>query len=193
MAYSNLKHNKNGFFEGPFIFEPKIFKDARGIFYESWNKNRFEEKLGHKIDFIQDNVSISSKGVLRGIHYQIGKKSQGKLVRCSKGSLLDVIVDLRKYSKTFKYWGSVNLSSSNNLQLWIPTGFGHAFLSLENETMLEYKVTNYWSKDHERTLIWNDKTINIAWPDINLKYNISTKDLNGLTLEKLNLSNSLFI
>ena len=193
MAYSNLKHNKNGFFEGPFIFEPMIFRDERGEFFESWNKNRFEEKLGYKIDFIQDNVSISSKGVLRGIHYQIGNKSQGKLVRCSNGSLLDVIVDLRKYSKTFKYWGSVNLSSSNNLQLWIPSGFGHAFLSLENQTMLEYKVTNYWSKEHERTLIWNDETINISWPNINLKYNLSIKDLKGLTLEELNLSNSLFI
>ena len=182
MAYSNLKHNKNGFFEGPFIFEPMIFRDERGVFFESWNKNRFEGKLGYKIDFIQDNVSISSKGVLRGIHYQIGDKSQGKLVRCSNGSLLDVIVDLRKYSKTFKYWGSVNLSSSNNLQLWIPSGFGHAFLSLENQTMLEYKVTNYWSKEYERTLIWNDKTINIAWPDINIKYNISTKYINVLTL-----------
>jgi len=193
MNQIKIKHNKNGFFNGPFVLEPEIFRDDRGLFFESWNKNRFEKILGHKINFIQDNVSVSSKGVLRGIHYQIGNKSQGKLVRCSNGSLLDVIVDLRKYSKTFKYWGSVNLSSSNNLQLWIPSGFGHAFLSLENQTMLEYKVTNYWSKEHERTLIWNDETINISWPNINLKYNLSIKDLKGLTLEELNLSNSLFI
>ena len=192
MNHIKIKHNKNGFFNGPFVLEPEIFRDDRGLFFESWNKNRFEKILGHKIKFIQDNVSVSSKGVLRGIHYQIENKSQGKLVRCSKGSLLDVIVDLRKYSKTFKYWGSVNLNSHNNLQLWIPSGFGHAFLSLENETMLEYKVTNYWSKEHERTLIWNDKSVNIFWPNINVKYNLSTKDLNGLTLEELNLSNSLF-
>tara|TARA_B100000401_G_C52808478_1_gene722330 strand:- start:1053 stop:1634 length:582 start_codon:yes stop_codon:yes gene_type:complete len=187
-----LKNNKNEFFKDPLIINPRIFEDSRGIFFESWNKHDFEQFLGNKINFIQDNISISSKGVLRGIHYQLPEKEQGKLVRCANGSLYDVIVDLRISSETFKCWGAIQLDAKKNNQLWIPPGFGHGFLSLEDNTILEYKVTNYWSKEHERTLIWNDKTININWPDIGIKKNLSEKDLKGESFEELYSKKHIF-
>ena len=193
MSFKSLKNNKNSFFEGPIIFDPKLFIDSRGCFFESWNKKIFEQTLGYKVEFVQDNISISKKGVLRGIHYQLPQMEQGKLVRCLKGSLLDVVVDLRKSSKTFKSWGSIELNSLNKYQMWIPPGFGHGFLSLEDETLLEYKVSNYWSPDHEKTLIWDDQEININWPNISTQFNLSNKDLIGKTLEELNTSNELFL
>lgn len=193
MTLKKVIHNKNSFFKGPIVFEPMIFKDQRGYFFESWNKKIFKEKLGHQVEFVQDNISVSSKGVLRGIHYQLPKMEQGKLVRCLRGSLFDVIVDLRKSSTTFKLWAGIELNTINNYHLWIPPGFGHGFLSLEDQTLLEYKVSNYWSPDHEKTLIWNDKKVNINWPNISMKLNLSQKDLNGKTFDELNSSNELFL
>ena len=193
MAINKLEHNYEGTFDEVFILESKIFKDSRGVFFESWNKKNANKYLSDSINFVQDNISISAKGVLRGIHYQLPNMQQGKLVRCIKGSLFDVVVDLRKSSTTFKYWGGVNLTSENNYQLWIPPGFGHGFLSLHDETILEYKVTNYWSEKNERTLFWNDTTINIKWPNIDVPFNLSTKDKAGYSFQELENENGLFI
>lgn len=192
MHLNKLIHNNNNFFIEPFIIEPNIYRDSRGLFFESWNKKNIRRIIGKEIEFVQDNLSISAKGVLRGIHYQLPNMEQGKLVRCTRGSIFDVIVDLRKSSKTFKHWASINLNSENNYQIWIPDGFGHGFLSLEDDSILEYKVTNYWSKEHEKTLIWNDKNINIKWPYIDGKIKLSKKDQNGNSLEELDLCGGLF-
>ncbi len=192
MHLNKLIHNNNNFFIEPFIIEPNIYRDSRGLFFESWNKKNIRRIIGKEIEFVQDNLSISAKGVLRGIHYQLPNMEQGKLVRCTRGSIFDVIVDLRKSSKTFKHWASINLNSENNYQIWIPDGFGHGFLSLEDDSILEYKVTNYWSKEHEKTLIWNDKNINIKWPYIDGKIKLSKKDQNGISLEELDLCGGLF-
>ena len=192
MHIKKLLHNKNDYFTDPLIIKTNIFRDSRGLFFESWNKKIIKNIIGEEIEFVQDNLSISAKGVLRGIHYQLPNMEQGKLVRCTKGSIFDVIVDLRKSSKTFKCWGGINLNSENNYQIWIPCGFGHGFLSLQNESILEYKVTNYWSKENEKTLIWNDKTVNIKWPFVDGKINLSTKDQNGSSLEELDFCDGLF-
>ena len=192
MTIKKIFHNNEGTFDDVFIIESEIFEDSRGIFFESWNKKNTRKYLGNSVNFVQDNISISSKGVLRGIHYQIPNMQQGKLIRCIKGALFDVIVDLRKSSKTFTYWGGINLNSENNFQLWIPPGFGHGFLSLKNQTIVEYKVTNYWSKEHERTLIWNDKKIDIKWPEIGISFNLSNKDKSGESFYELEQKNELF-
>ena len=192
MNFMKLKHNNNDFFNGPIIFETNVFKDSRGLFFESWNKKLLNFSLGNDIKFVQDNISISSRGVIRGIHFQSPNCQQGKLVRCIKGSIFDVIVDLRVYSKTFKFWGGIELNSKNNYQLWVPPGFGHGFLSYEDESIIQYKVTHFWSKENERTLIWNDKLININWPIIESPYNLSEKDSYGDTLDNLYMKQLLF-
>lgn len=148
---------------GVFIVEPKVFGDSRGWFVETYNKMKFEE---HNIDveFIQDNHSYSKeKGTLRGIHFQVGEFAQTKLVRCTKGSVLDIAVDLRKDSTTFKEWVGVILSAQNRKQLFIPKGFGHAFLTLENDVEFQYKVDNYYSSANDKSLKWNDENIAIDW------------------------------
>lgn len=193
MRISKLKSNNNNFFEGPLILNPKVFEDSRGLFFESWNKKYFENFLGKGVQFVQDNISLSSKGVLRGIHFQTQNKQQGKLVRCTSGSIFDVIIDLREKSKTFKCWGGIEIDPKKNNQLWIPPGFGHGFLSLKNKTIVEYKVTDYWSKASERTLLWNDKTINIIWPDLKTKIKLSNKDFNGKSFKELYEKNDLFV
>ena len=191
MKIKKCKHNKEGFFEGPFIISPEIYSDNRGCFFESWNLRQFNNLIKKNNIFVQDNQSTSHKGVLRGMHYQIPPMDQGKLVRCTHGSVYDVIVDLRLNSDTFSLWSGIKLNANNNSQLWIPSGFAHGFLSLEQDTIFEYKVTNYWSKNHEKTLCWDDRTININWPEIGI-YNISYKDNEGLSLEKLKSYNYLF-
>ena len=193
MKVSNLGHNKNGFFDGPLLLEPTIFSDNRGVFSETWNFSLFNKIVGSEICFVQDNQSLSKKGVLRGMHFQKTPNDQGKLVRCVKGSVFDVIVDLRKSSKTFKLWGGINLSSHNSLQLWIPPGFAHGFLSLEENTLFEYKVTQYWSKESERTLDWKDEKIGIKWPLSGIKVFLSDKDLKGDTFENLRKNNEIFL
>ena len=192
MKYSKLQNNKGFFFEGPLILSPEILKDNRGKFFESWNKKTFKDVLKQDINFLQDNVSISQKGVLRGMHYQIPEKVQSKLVRCTNGSVFDVIVDLRENSKSFGLWGSIEINSKNNIQIWIPEGFAHGFLSLEDNTIFEYKVTNYWSRKHERSLFWNDIEIGIKWPELGCKKIISEKDLNSKSFKDIKFNKDYF-
>lgn len=157
------------------IFEPKVFSDERGFFMESFNQKVFEEAVGRKVEFVQDNHSKSTKGVLRGLHYQVEPYAQGKLVRCIAGEVFDVAVDIRKDSETFGKWVGVNISSENKRQLWIPEGFAHGFLVLSDSADFLYKTSNYYSPIHERGIVWNDPTININWP-INIDKILSEKD-----------------
>ncbi|MHD0421359.1 dTDP-4-dehydrorhamnose 3,5-epimerase [Escherichia coli] len=158
------------------IFEPKVFSDERGFFFESFNQKVFEEAVGRKVKFVQDNHSKSSKGVLRGLHYQLEPYAQAKLVRCMVGEVFDVAVDIRKSSPTFGKWVGVNLSAENKHQLWIPEGFAHGFLVLSNTAEVLYKTNNYYNKENERNIIWNDNTIDIDWPEFNINVILSTKD-----------------
>ncbi|BDR38650.1 dTDP-4-dehydrorhamnose 3,5-epimerase [Escherichia coli] len=158
------------------IFKPKVFADERGFFFESFNQKVFEEAVGRKVEFVQDNHSKSSKGVLRGLHYQLEPYAQGKLVRCVVGEVFDVAVDIRKSSPTFGKWVGVNLSAENKRQLWIPEGFAHGFLVLSETAEFAYKTTNYYHPDSERGIIWNDPTLNIKWPVHSELPNVSEKD-----------------
>ena len=146
------------------IFEPKVFGEERGFFFESFNQKVFEEAVGRKVEFVQDNHSKSSKGVLRGLHYQLEPYAQGKLVRCAVGEVFDVAVDIRKSSPTFGKWIGVNLSAENKRQLWIPEGFAHGFLVLSETAEFLYKTTNYYNPQSDRGIIWNDPSLNIKWP-----------------------------
>lgn len=148
--------------EGLLIIKPDVFKDDRGYFYESYNKERFA-KAGLTMDFVQDNESKSAKGVLRGLHFQKPPYAQGKLVRVTKGAVMDVAVDLRKDSPTYGKWESVVLTEENKLQFWIPEGFAHGFVTLEDDTIFAYKCTNVYNKESEGSLLWNDPDINIEW------------------------------
>jgi len=146
------------------LIEPEVFGDDRGFFFESFNQNKFEEAIGKKINFVQDNHSRSVKGVLRGLHYQLPPKEQGKLVRVTQGEVFDVAVDLRKSSPTFGMWVGEIISGENKKQLWIPEGFAHGFLTLSDTAEFLYKTTDFYSKDHEQAIMWNDETIRIDWP-----------------------------
>lgn len=146
------------------IFEPKVFGDDRGFFMESFNQKVFEEAVGRKVDFVQDNHSKSTKGVLRGLHYQLPPFAQAKLVRCVVGEVFDVAVDIREKSPTFGCWVGVNLSAENKRQLWIPEGFAHGFLVLSEIAEFVYKTTNYYDPGSDRGLLWNDSTIGVKWP-----------------------------
>lgn len=156
------------------LFEPKVFGDDRGFFYESFNQKIFEEAVGHSISFVQDNHSCSGRGVLRGLHYQI-QRPQGKLVRVTHGEVLDVAVDLRKKSPSFGQWVSARLSATNRHQLWIPEGFAHGFVVLSDKAEFIYKTTNYYAPEHERSLAWNDPQLNIDW-ELNTLPILSAKD-----------------
>ena len=169
-----------------FILKPRVFNDDRGYFYESFNDKVFESLIGKKIDFLQDNQSYSSKGTLRGLHFQTGDSAQSKLVRVTKGSAYDVAVDLRPLSPTFKKWFGVELTEENNLQFFIPRGFAHAFVALEDDTVFQYKVDNYYSSVNDGGVIWNDEELNIDWPQ--LKLELSEKDKNLPKLNQLNLN-----
>ncbi|GAA4340622.1 dTDP-4-dehydrorhamnose 3,5-epimerase [Pigmentiphaga soli] len=144
------------------IIEPAVYGDARGFFFESFNSREFEQAIGRSVEFVQDNHSRSSHGVLRGLHYQI-RHPQGKLVRVVLGEVLDVAVDLRKSSATFGRWVGVRLSAENKRQLWVPEGFAHGFLVLSDHAEFLYKTTDYWYRDHERSVLWNDPAIGIDW------------------------------
>ncbi|HCT5819431.1 dTDP-4-dehydrorhamnose 3,5-epimerase [Citrobacter sedlakii] len=161
------------------ILEPQVYSDSRGFFFESFNHDTIEHLIGRKLQFCQDNQSFSHKGVLRGLHFQVNPKAQGKLVRCIQGEVYDVIVDLRVNSPTYKNWESFVLSAKNKKQLWIPEGCAHGFLSLEDNTELAYKTTEYYSPQHERCIIWNDVALGIEWPTGD--YIISEKDKNGIS------------
>jgi len=144
------------------IIEPKVFGDERGFFYESFNKQSFQQATGIGADFVQDNHSKSSKGVLRGLHYQI-EKPQGKLVRVCSGEVFDVVVDLRKSSPTFGQWVGVTLSADNKHQLWVPQGFAHGFVVLSDTAEFLYKTTDYYAPEHERCIKWDDVDLAIDW------------------------------
>ncbi|CAM7827981.1 dTDP-4-dehydrorhamnose 3,5-epimerase [Escherichia coli] len=165
------------------IFEPKVFGDERGFFFESFNQKVFEEAVGRKVEFVQDNHSKSSKGVLRGLHYQLEPYAQGKLVRCVVGEVFDVAVDIRKSSPTFGKWVGVNLSAENKRQLWIPEGFAHGFIALEEGSEVFYKTNAFYSKDCEKAILWKDKKINIQWPIIPTV--ISKKDIQAPNFEHI--------
>ncbi len=145
------------------ILEPKVFGDARGFIFESFNARDFVEATGLKVSFVQDNHSKSAKGVLRGLHYQI-QHAQGKLMRVIQGEVFDVSVDLRRTSPTFGQWVGVHLSADNHRQLWVPPGFAHGFVVLSESAEFLYKTTDYWYPEHERSLLWNDPAIGIDWP-----------------------------
>ncbi len=165
------------------IIEPKIFGDDRGYFFEAFNENDFSQAIGKKVNFVQDNHSLSKRGVLRGLHYQM-QQTQGKLVRVISGVVFDVVVDLRRSSPTFGKWISIELSSKNNRQLWIPKGFAHGFFVLSNEAEFLYKTTDYWHAPSEQCIAWNDSILNIKWPDIGLEPILNSKDAAGLAFEK---------
>ena len=163
------------------IIEPALFKDDRGWFMESFNQTRFNaelEKLGlpPARPFVQDNHSCSQAGVLRGLHYQLPPHPQGKLVRVVKGSALDVAVDIRRGSPTFGQWVSVELTASNHRQLWIPEGFAHGFVALEDDTHFLYKTTDYYAKDCERSILWSDPAIGVKWPTLTVSPLLAPKD-----------------
>lgn len=170
--------------KGCFIIEPTVFKDERGYFYETFNQQKFTELTGQEIDFVQDNESFSSRGVLRGLHYQAGAFTQAKLIRVAQGKVLDVVVDIRKDSPTFGEHISVEISSENKKQLFIPKGFAHGFIVLSETVLFLYKCDNYYNKESERGIIYNDKTLNIDWKLAKSELIISEKDTVLPTFEK---------
>lgn len=161
--------------EGLLVLEPRVFGDDRGFFYESFNARRFAELTGVTLPFVQDNHSRSAKGVLRGLHYQI-QQAQGKLVRATAGSVFDVAVDMRKSSATFGQWYGLELSAENKKQMWIPPGFAHGFVVTSDAAEFLYKTTDYWAPEHERSVLWNDPAIGIAWPALDAAPLLSGKD-----------------
>jgi dTDP-4-dehydrorhamnose 3,5-epimerase len=167
------------------LIEPQVFGDDRGFFYESYNAMVFREKVGISANFVQDNHSRSVKNVLRGLHYQI-KQTQGKLVRVVLGSVFDVCVDLRQNSKTFGQWIGVHLTDKHQQQLWIPEGFAHGFLVLSEYAEFLYKTTDYYAPQYERTILWNDPDLAIAWP-IQEEPILSAKDRSGKFLQEVEL------
>jgi len=163
------------------LLEPSVFGDERGFFLESFNQKVFDDSVGKKYQFVQDNHSCSSKNVLRGLHYQI-KQPQGKLVRVVQGEVFDVAVDIRKSSPTFGQWVGANLSAENKKIFWVPPGFAHGFVVLSDSAEFLYKTTDYYAPEHERCIIWNDPQLNIDW-QIQTSPALSEKDKTGKTLE----------
>lgn len=163
------------------ILEPRVHGDARGFFLESFNAQTFHGVTGMDVTFVQDNHSRSSRGVLRGLHYQI-RHPQGKLVRVSHGSVFDVAVDLRRSSPTFGQWVGAELSGENFRQMWIPAGFAHGFLVLSETADFLYKTTDYYAPEHERSLLWNDAQVGVDWPLDGIEPKLAVKDLAGLVL-----------
>jgi dTDP-4-dehydrorhamnose 3,5-epimerase len=164
------------------IIEPRVFGDARGSFMESFSAKLFAEKVAPNMSFVQDNQSVSQRGVLRGLHYQI-ENAQGKLVRVIEGEVFDVAVDLRRSSPTFKRWVGVRLSAENNRQFWLPPGFAHGFLVMSEQATFLYKTTDYYAPQFDRTLAWNDPALAVDWPLANIGVpTVSAKDAAGKSL-----------
>jgi len=171
--------------KGVILIEPKVFKDTRGLFFEWYNENIFGEN-GIRAKFVQDNHSLSSKGTLRGLHFQVPPKAQGKLIRVLRGEVYDVVVDIRKDSKTFGRHVSITLSGDDQKMLFVPEGVAHGFLTLSDNTEFLYKVTDFYSPDYERGIIYNDTTLKIEWPKLDVAYTLSDRD------QKLPTFNDLF-
>ncbi len=193
METYNLSTEFDDRLNSPLIIKPNVFKDERGLFFESWNQTTFNNIFSKNIVFVQDNCSLSKSGVIRGLHYQLPPIPQAKLVRCSVGKIFDVVVDIRSKSNTFGKWAAVELSESNNKQLWVPEGFAHGFLTLSDLAFVEYKTTNKWAKDLERSIIWSDKEISIEWP-INqfIEFSLSQKDSDAPNLKTAKLKGDIF-
>lgn len=162
------------------LIEPRVFGDARGFFYESFNARAFAEATGVQAEFVQDNHSRSARGVLRGLHYQI-QQAQGKLVRVVAGAVYDVAVDIRRSSPTFGKWVGAHLSADNKAQFWVPAGFAHGFVVLSDTAEFLYKTTDYYAPEHEQCIAWNDPFLNIQWPDLGDAPKLSAKDAAGNT------------
>ena len=170
------------------IIEPKIFMDDRGIFYETYNETIFKENVSNFFTyFVQDNYSQSNAGTIRGLHYQEKPYDQGKIISVNSGKIFDVAVDIRRNSKTYGQYVSEILSSSNKKQIWIPSGFAHGFMALEDDTRFTYAVDNYWDRDSERCLKWDDKTVGIEWPELDC-YSVSDKDKVACSFKDLKTS-----
>ncbi len=169
--------------QGVLLIKPRVFEDPRGYFYESFNSNAFEQ-AGIKEKFVQDNQSLSQTGVLRGLHFQKDPFAQGKLVRVIQGAVYDVAVDIRKNSTTYGQWFGAELSGDNKMMMYIPVGFAHGFATLKDNTIFTYKVTNFYSKESEDCLLWNDPALKIDWPIQNPL--LSPKDIEGKLLKDLN-------
>ncbi|MCZ4318220.1 dTDP-4-dehydrorhamnose 3,5-epimerase [Aequorivita viscosa] len=168
-----------------FIIKPNVFRDERGLFYETYNQKAFEKTTGLKVDFVQDNQSVSSKGVLRGLHFQTGEMAQAKLVRVVKGKVLDIVVDIRKESETFGKSFSIVLDDVEHLQLFVPRGFAHGFITLSEESIFSYKCDNFYNKASESGIIYNDATLALDWHLPKEEFIISEKDLELLTFEEV--------
>ena len=166
------------------LIEPKVFGDARGFFYESFNQRAFNQATGLDLAFVQDNHSKSAQGVLRGLHYQVNTP-QGKLVRVVAGEVFDVAVDIRPDSPTYGQWVGEILSAQNQRQLWIPPGLAHGFVVLSESAEFLYKTTDYYAPEHERCLAWNDPTLAIKWPPMDCVPQLSAKDLAGMAFLSL--------
>ena len=166
------------------LIEPKVFGDERGYFFESFNQTAFNQTIGYEVQFVQDNHSKSQKGVLRGLHYQLPPKAQGKLVRVIQGEVFDVAVDIRKDSPTFGQWVGEILSAENKRQLWIPEGFAHGFITQSETAEFLYKTTDYYAPEYERCIAWNDPEIGINWP-LDQTPVLSDKDQQGVSLESI--------
>ena len=191
-----LKDKKGTYIKGPLIIEPEIINDKRGFFYESWNQSDFNESVGEKVTFVQDNHSLSILGTLRGLHYQKHPSSQGKLVRATKGEIFDVFVDLRVKSETYSSWAGIKITERNFKQIWIPSGFAHGFLTLTEVAEVQYKTTTFWHKEVERSINWDDSKIGIEWPlyEISAKEPLlSLKDLEAPSLNEARISGDLFL
>jgi dTDP-4-dehydrorhamnose 3,5-epimerase len=193
MIYNKFDFDKMVYKDGtvddrvPILIEPKLFRDDRGYFFESFNQKEFEEIIGGEIKFVQDNESMSSKGTIRGLHFQTGKSAQAKLVRVIKGAVYDVAVDIRPLSKTFGKYVGVYLSENNHQQFFIPEGYAHGFIALEDNTIFQYKCNNFYDKECEGSILWNDPTVGINWGnyyDLN-KVIVSDKDRNAKKIEEL--------
>jgi dTDP-4-dehydrorhamnose 3,5-epimerase len=174
--------------EGVLVLEPKVFGDARGFFFESFNARDFEQATGVKETFVQDNHSKSAKGVLRGLHYQT-QHAQGKLVRVTQGAVFDVAVDIRKNSPTFGRWFGLDLSAENKKQLWVPAGLAHGFLVTSESAEFLYKTTDYYHPEFERSILWNDPAIGINWPLqlLDAPPLLATKDANAMYLKEIDV------
>ena len=167
------------------VLEPSVFGDERGFFMESYNRRVFNEAVGYDVEFVQDNHSRSTRGVLRGLHFQLPPQAQGKLVRASTGAVFDVAVDIRRDSPRFGQWVGMELSETNKRQLWIPAGFAHGFLVLSDQADFLYKTTNYYSPSHERCIRWDDPIVGITWPEPSTPIKLSGKDSAGIALEEV--------
>ncbi len=196
MEYLTIKSNKKNLIKGPLIIKPNIFCDNRGYFFESWNFSEFNKIISRQVNFVQDNHSESKLGVLRGLHYQLNPKAQAKLVRCTRGEIFDVIVDLRKASDTYGEWSSIILNEKDKLQFWIPEGFAHGFVSIKDFSEVQYKTNEYWDKDLERSLSWKDSKLKINWPLIDsnktLGLIINDKDSIAPSLKEIEKYGELF-